>query len=226
MKLWKYTTSLILLSLTGFAYAVSSYQIDLIVFSQITPDNFSHEYWPQVATTDIDLKGATSVNYSAPPDVTPIDSSNSQLKREFTQIRKTSPYKIILHASWQESLAQLDRKTTFHLYGGKLYDSEGRYIDSNVTESIPFDQTQQWELNGTVTVKLDRYFDFDFNLLFAEPYEILSQLSDKVDNMENQTFKYFKLEQTRRTRSTLLNYIDHPLYGILFKVTPIKTQTH
>ena len=64
-----------------------------------------------------------------------------------------------------------------------------------------------------------RYIDLKFNLLFAQPLSTISGAND-YSNTQGR-FAYFRLQQNRRMRSRELNYIGHPLYGVLVKVVPV-----
>ena len=147
--------------------------------------------------------------------------ANFTLKREQRRIYKHSRYKTILHLAWRESLIKMATKTTIHFYGGELYDDQGNAISLVTNESTSYYPDQNWQLNGTFTISLQRYFDVNLNLVLAIPKQKIADLTNQKLAKSPQVFKYFKLLQSRRTRSKEINYIDHPLYGVLFKITPI-----
>lgn len=77
---------------------------------------------------------------------------------------------------------------------GQLYHLYGGKIDDNT-----------WQVSGTLALNLQRYFDAHFNLQFYNPTNNTS----------------YKVNQIQRMKSNELNYIDHPLYGILIKIVPL-----
>jgi hypothetical protein len=191
--------------------ATTGYQFELIIYSHINSKAFNSEQWPPLSNLSTNLKNA-QVFETVPSD-------DFVLKEEENRIKKYSHYKILLHVAWQESLFKLAKPSVIHLYGGRIFDDQGNVIKTIMDESEPFDNNQNWEMNGTVSINLKRYFDLGFNLLFAMPYQQARDLADD-DQTLSQPFVFISLNQTRRTKSGELNYIDHPLYGILFKIVP------
>ncbi|WP_267256748.1 CsiV family protein [Coxiella endosymbiont of Ornithodoros maritimus] len=63
---------------------------------------------------------------------------------------------------------------------------------------------QENNVEGTIRVSVKRYLNVGLNLVFK--------------NNSN----YFYLSQNRRMRSSELNYVDSPFYGVLIKIVPMK----
>ena len=79
---------------------------------------------------------------------------------------------------------------------------------------IPLDSLQQPmvsppELDGTVRVYLSRYLHAEVDLVYHRP------------DVETP----FRLTTSRRMRSGELHYLDHPVFGVLIKVTPLETES-
>ena len=136
-------------------------------------------------------------------------------------------YKIVLQAGWVQPSAQLDRTTHLHLLGGQSYPSNTDQSNATntlgaITTSTTPQNPSTYQVNGDIAISLNRFFNFKFNLLFTEPTASLQKI-DRQFNRNNQwgQWSYFHLYQRRRMRSGELNYIDHPLYGILVMIKPI-----
>ena len=101
---------------------------------------------------------------------------------------------MILHIAWQEESMGMKTKRLFHLTGGETYSNE------------------LMQMNGVLSLNLQRYFDINFFLQFLMP----------VDSTNKALVRY-NLTQKLRMRSNELNYIDHPLYGIFIEIFPVTT---
>lgn len=200
----------LLMILSPISFALTGYQFELIVFSHITPTAYLSEKWPLINAVTLDIDKAVAIN--------PLPAEAFLLKNEQVRLSNAPSYQTLLHLAWFESLEQLEKSSTIQLYGGRLFDAQGNILDTVTDESATYSNEQNWEMNGTITIDLARYFDLNFKLLFALPYQQVKQL-DRVSTVD-QRFSYFLLEESRRTKSNELNYIDHPLYGVLMRITP------
>lgn len=199
--------------------ADSGYQIELIVLSNVNANTLNSEDWPSL-TKDI-INTANTVDLNIPSKtIRRVNMTDFILARQQQRLTQYSSYKTILHVAWRESLSQILRPTTIHIYGGRLFDDTGKTIKSVTDGSLPYSPTQHWEVNGTITVDLNHYFDANFILLFMLPTNQIAALTGGKA-VYSGTFKYFQLMESLRTKSRELNYIDHPLYSVLFKIVPI-----
>ena len=218
------------------------YQVEVIVFSQITPEGIDSEQWPQVSDPKFDLDHVielqaastdqveiSSENGSDPNQTTGIASfkllpeSSFILNKEADKLAKDPSYKVLLHVAWLQPASELYSAKTFHLYGGLGYGGTINESTEITDESIPYNAFQQWQLDGLLTIKLQRYFNLHFNLLLAQPTNEIQQLSKNgyFDDVSSH-YVYFHMLQNRRTRSSELNFVGHPLMGVLLKIEKIK----
>lgn len=200
----------LLMILSPIGFALTGYQFEVIVFSHITPAAYLSEKWPLIDTVTLDIDKAVAIN--------PLSPEEFLLNNEQLRLSNDPSYQTLLHLAWFEPLEQLAKPSTVQLYGGRLFNAQGNTLDTVIAESATYSNEQNWEMNGTITVDLGRYFDLNFKLLFAVPYNQVKQL-DRGSAVD-QRFSYFLLDESRRTKSNELNYIDHPLYGILMRITP------
>lgn len=231
------------------------YQVEIIVFSQISAAGIDSEEWPQVQDPNfnlghvIELKQPlvtepesiasegnldTETNTDTPTiptdtEAAPTDTDDSAftllpedkfiLTKEENRLSKNPAYKVLLHIAWQQPASTLYSPKTFHLYGGLGYDGSSSQTAEITDESIPYNQLQQWQLNGLLTISLKRYFNLHFNLLLAQPTNQVERLSTtNYFSSVSSPFVYFRMLQNRRTRSSELNFIGHPLMGVLVKI--------
>jgi len=188
------------------------YQVELIVFSHITAQGLNSEKWswtnPQYAVKSTVLK--------------PYITRSFLLNTEEAQLNKDQGYKVILHTAWRQQIQHPRYAKPIHIFGGKVYNASGKVIATDPNAELPYNNSEIWQVNGTIKISVRRYFDLNMNLLFANPTAELTSAfkNNKADNVQGR-FAYFRLLQSRRMRSKELNYIGHPLYGILVKVIPV-----
>jgi hypothetical protein len=186
-------------------------KIEVIVFSKITRDALLSEQWfmpneiPHFSTA-VNLVAIDSGDRSF---ASPLSRDDWQLNSVAYRLAKHH-YRILLHRAWIQNFSSSSKKSIF-LSGGKP-------LQSNFLTHV------QRELNGTINIRLNRYFEVNINLLFIQPTDHLltlisgRQIETNFHNLKTDT-AYFSLKQKRRLKSNELNYFFHPLFGILIKIS-------
>ncbi len=169
------------------------YQINIVVFEHITAQNLNSEQWPQVTPPD--------TSNAITPDLLP--TNKSQLKSAVSRLNRRQDYQVLVNMSWQQQLP----------------DNQTQYIQ--VTGGQNYDDVNQ--IDGIISINKSRYFDIGTKLILTEPTSYLEQIGPA--NYANNTPAYvrmFKMRQSLRIRSNQIGYIDHPLFGVLIKIVPLK----
>lgn len=208
-KLLHAITTCITLSLSQCAFGLGkTYRIEVLIFSHLTPHNAQSEQWPTVSNTPPKKTlGSTEIELTTNHEVNIINGNltliqPSQFKIKEAPIKKNYAQHVLSHFGWIQDFSQIPSIEI-------------------ALDKMPNDQAPT-SIQGLIHLDLKTYFNIRFNLLLSEPssafLHILSdrQLKNIIDNRA-----YFSLNQTRRMRSKELNYIDHPLYGILIYIEPI-----
>lgn len=197
------------------------YQVETLIFSHITPDSLSSEHWLNEASP---TRAAETLSPSTTPFPTPTQGTMT-LTRESRRIDQAAGYRLLAHSAWIIPVQDLKKTVTLPVAGGNYYDQSGRALylqDITNLSSTPYSR----ELSGTLSISLDRYFNTQFNLSLSEPTDQLNSLdtTQQFSDWHNPLFA-FTLHQQRRMPSRELNYLGHPLLGILIKITPKPTLT-
>ena len=140
-------------------------------------------------------------------------------------------HQILLHTSWISPTNKLVSGLRIHLLGGNIYPDQQNTTPLPANSTSTNDPTNNdssqaiHQIEGQIKLNLNRYFNFNINLVMTEPTAKLQRI-DANFNQDNTrgTWSYFQLTQQRRMRSRELNYIDHPLYGMLILIKPITAQ--
>ena len=182
-------TLMCLFTNTILAAPVRRYDVQVLIFSHITPQTIQSQQWPVVSPNNQIISTAETAHPAF------------DLKREKKALQRNPVYKILLDAHWQKTWRGENESITIPLIGGN----------------------HQSQLQGTMTITLGHYFDVDTKLMLTEPTPLLQQLaSNGFFNHWNQPYFNFQLSENRRMRSNELNYLNHPLMGVLIKIIPIK----
>lgn len=185
-------------SMTGQADPVKTYQVEIIVFSHISEQGLKSEYWPELPPP---LISPSTLELS---DDQILPQSSWQLKTAHEQL-ENNQYPVLLHLAWQQSAAEARNGQIIHLTGGATYPDHQRQLD------------------GSLFIGLQHFFNIHLKLRFLEPWESLKGLDlPNLTHPISDPYVSFKLDKSLRMRSRELNYIDHPLYGVLIEITPLQ----
>ncbi len=181
-------------SLTALAVEPDQvYQFEIIIYSHINEASLRSEYWPSPASLKIPANAMELSDEAL--------NESQWLLKPTDQILKRNNNTLLLHAAWQLSAADAQKGVVLHINGGKNYEGHDQ------------------ELNGFLAINLDRYFNLNFNLRFLLPWENVQNLNlNNIDKDPENPYIVFSIDKKLRMRSNELNYIDHPLYSVLFKI--------
>lgn len=181
---------------------------------------------PQVYALDGNAIAAnTSTPVSGPQAFTLLPQNQLTLNREQTRINSRPGYQTILHIAWLQPVASPKQAKSIHIFGGNMYSANGQSVGTDFDGTQPYSKQVIWQINGSMRISVQRFFNVSFNLLFAAPTSLLTRLANNnYFTQSGSALSYFRLLQSRRMRSNELNYIGHPLYGALIMITPVLTQ--
>ena len=200
LKIAKYIIAVLLVCFSLISVAAGPdqlYQFEVIIFSQITHEALQSEYWPVPPAITIPPSAIELTDDQIVP--------SSQWQLSSTQkFLENNQYQILVHRAWQASASSLQQPQVIHLSGGD--------INNNAAKQV----------NGAVMISLERYFNVHFDLQFLLPWTNIQDLNlTNVTRDDNSPGLKFNLNADLRMRSNELNYIDHPLYGVLVKIIPL-----
>lgn len=207
--------SLLLLLITLFIYVYptislsdndSAYQVEMIVFSHITPSNLSEEnlneqnQYPNYFNQQPFQDKRASITAT---DQKAVRETQLLLRQEAMKLQKHAKYKILLHKGWKMTF--LNGTQQLRLFGGKAYEENDLILHT---------------FEGFVNIQKKRYFTVSLNSLFSMPRPESFEGSLMTNELDSHLV-HFHWTQKRRMRSNELNYLDFPLYGILIKIIPL-----
>ncbi|MDF1629736.1 MAG: CsiV family protein [Alcanivoracaceae bacterium] len=222
------------------------YQIEVVAFARQSP--LSDEYWRLDQQPDLNHSALIALDSSEPriPEhADNIDSSavaygawrviDSDLPLQQAADRMAKDgHRILLHKAWRQPVRERAHAFAVLVEGGDILpepvvadetlqdgelppdtdaysamDSSGQFTTMPQIEAL--ESTQEpiaiRELQGALRFHLSRYLHIEPILWFGS------------DTAEGQRV-WVKIDQNRRMRSEELHYLDHPLFGLLVRITP------
>lgn len=179
------------------------YQIELIIFSHVTKETLTAEQWPNITITPlpnnlINLTPSTTQNTTSQTAYSLLPDTDFTLNNEVKKLASLPNTHLITHIAWRMPVYDTKNTKPIHIL-------------------VPNADNTGWQVNGTFTLSVRRFFNAQFTLLFT-PSKLMQHAGVPLPNV-------FRLMQTRRMRSNELNLINHPLYGVLIKITPVDAPT-
>ena len=182
------------------------YHIELILFSQLQTQSLNNEKWPEVSALNlpdnvIQLVGTNPNGLSPLPRNFQMLSKNQwRLSSQQYALNHNDHYQTLLHLAWNEGFKRYAKTRPLYI------------------------QTEQ--LSGVMQITMQHYFEFQSDIIYNVPTDVLTQytkLSDyKGKNLQNNQAT-FQIMQSGRMRSHELNYLDHPVLGMLIQIDPIQS---
>lgn len=169
-----------------------------------------------------------------------LPAEEHQLQAEVNQLKRNSGYNVIFHQAWRQPMVELDKAPALLIEGGGLFGNF-RELSGSLTLSVSrylHLKTNLWlsqfepnygqeRLDWPELPTRPSLRDQEGNaLLFEAPKNGLwSEFNNPEEEYENILAQPYlvsqvvTLEQKRRMRSGEMHYIDHPLMGLLVKIT-------
>jgi len=222
------------------AKAADWYQIEVVIFAQSVNPSIT-EVWrdtfaPDYSNNPLRLATEDGIVESINPETEleleegaflSLPDSERSLAFAAKRIKGSPDLRLLNHLAWRQPVPKGKLVQPILIQSGQQYNDE-------------------FELEGTLTIKRGRYLHARTDLFFSrfEEMKSVKELDWTIfsdDDLEfgqrewNPSFngteiaatKYVRattanLKQSRRMRSGELHYIDHPLFGILMQITPYK----
>lgn len=187
---------LLLLTTSVFAEDKKTYDIQVLIYAHITPDTLQAEAWPFLTADD--LKSFHDQTTQHLPKM--LSGPANHLQHEKKILEKEADYQILVDRSYRESFIADNQSFSFPIKG----------------------QNNQTTIHGLMTITLSHYFDVNMNLLLSEPTTLLQKIDPThyFANLKTPSFT-FKFFQNRRMKSDELNFLEHPLMGVLIKIVKV-----
>lgn len=180
-----------------------TYKIEVIVFENMSLKGWTEEYWPEDIELPVTSQSTSVYNQNKKPLW--IRSSSQELGNHAAKMRRNG-YRVIFHEAWTQLAYPNKKSHKVLIEGSNNYGSN---------------------LLGTVRLYKTRYahVDFDLELERRIPAKVLETFVQNQKLSTHDTLPAhwrFNLKESRKIRPGELHYLDHPIFGALVQITPLK----
>ena len=218
------------------------YDVEVIVIENMSEEEKNSENWPLQVNLVKDEKlvelGQPVLSEWLPEGVDlaasyiELNSSAYQLTSEVEKISESKTQRVIFHTAWRQPGLDKDLSLPIHfkreIPAAPVIEDE-KNIEHNAEQTTPvIVKTTPSILEGILRVTLARYLHLEAELTFQDklpeviktdnPFSILDN-ENKRETIKKQGVIHVKQER-RRIRSNETHYLDHPVLGILIRITP------
>ncbi len=196
----------------------------------------------KLPTTDTRLDTSESsvpLEQQLPEPYALLPEDELKLKTEFKRLQRSKGLHPEIHLAWRQPVT--DRKKAQLLYLRTPYTATEaeteleRAIAAEIAAEATvgaeifsgFEETAAAEppdLEGTIRISVNRYLHIELDLLRRiKPTDLPLPYEHAFEDgfiQQSQTYNSYRMQAHRRMRSGELHYIDHPLMGVLIKITP------
>ena len=224
------------------------YEVEVILFAHPSGGALQSERWtadPGIPKTDKNVDRLVRAAIPPPgPNQGPLTNAKSvnaplqilsvndlRLKTLADKLNSSAGYRVLMHTAWRQPVSKGERGS------GVLVDNTVDAVniipsDPRSIETSPF--------LGVVSLTSTRYLHLALDLLFRDPE--LIQAASVLDSttpqfsmgteseiplsaQSNTPIAGFRMTESRRIRLEQIQYFDHPLFGVIARVTAFDTKT-
>jgi len=182
------------------------YQVEMIVFEHLIPDS-SGELWNAGNVPDY----SNAIELVTGPDGSNafkmLPSSRHKLGGVNKVLKLSSEYRPVYHVAWQQPELTKSRAKKVHI------------------------KNPEARINGTVNLRGGHLLHLDLDIsyfidLYTESVTSFTEEGSEEVVMEDiiMTGTYAQMKETRRIKLNELHYFDHPLFGVLMRVTRLEVE--
>jgi hypothetical protein len=180
-----------------------------------------------------------------------LDNDFFQLSNIARKIDSSSQYDVVLHLAWRQPTFDEDKSLPVFVFNGMLERDPTPEPISNPGSALGYDfyvngletGPEYYWLSGTLKLSVSRYLHLESDLhmkLRTTRQEVIEESPPPETGgfgsffglpkeptpiiIERPVLQDYRLFETRRMRSTEIHYFDHPMMGIVVKVTPYELE--
>jgi hypothetical protein len=203
----------LLLLFSNLAYA-KWYQVEMVVFEHLVADN-SGELWNTDDVPDYSASVELGTEADGSNAFKMLPASRYKLGGVNKNLKLSSDYRPVHHVAWQQQELKKSRAKKVHI------------------------KNPEAKINGTVNLRGGHLLHLDVDMsYFVDLYteavtsfteENISIADEDVEEIEVDeeiimSGTYAQMKETRRIKLNELHYFDHPLFGVIMRVTRLEVE--
>lgn len=218
------------------------FQIDMIVYANTDTSAQHAENWPDNILLRYPKNWARLKKPNSGASLELVETADAEFARVAASIRRSSRYKKLFQASWQQDLTKKSRAKNILIQGGKRngnhYELEGyinialeRYLHLSTdlwlvkygeNEGNYYLPRQPYRAKSAAETRASNSDFSDSEFEASEEYQAFLRQNPELDTgpkNDEPVARIVAMKQQRRMRSDELHYLDHPLFGVIIKIT-------
>lgn len=206
---------LIVLSLASLNVRAAWYQVEIIIFENLYPQS-DGELWSDprelpVLGDAVELAPVDAVG-NDPVAFKKLRSSQFKLSGVYKELSFSRNYRPLLHLSWQQPGRSGSRATAVR-------------IRDILNPESDIAAERQIKVDGTIRLRVSRFLHMDVDLVYLlENLSAINRTNAVEDTVATPRASYTRLRESRRMKLNELHYFDHPLFGIITRVSRLKIE--
>lgn len=230
--------TLTLLNSTIVQAASNNYKVELLIFSQQTSDTLDDEIWPSIDT--IPAHQSRSLGYHQAGQnngyFTRLPKSSLSLSAKQASLRRSPLYRVLFHEAWIQPVGQIKHQHMIRINGGEMLDNglyeldgyisveRGRYLhfrsDLFHSRRLSPSERQMLLTAPSLSTTSTQTEALSTDTMLHNPNDS-SNGNRHLTQTTVPDFLTVEMKAARRMRSNELHYLDHPLFGMLVRITRI-----
>lgn len=236
-----YISLLFLLLGVSHAEETRYYDVEMIIFENTESANRDSETWPVNINFNLPEKyvelGEPLNSEWLPAGIDPqysfisLPADSFELNEEEQRLDKSNTRRVLFHTRWRQP--GLSQETALPVHFTRIFNPLSAEAQPNQPAStLPAGFSTETtaenpppQLEGVFRVTLSRYLHLEAELAYRTMVKPAAQTpvadsSEVVAEPEAKPQVYYLNQTRRRMRSNELHYIDHPVLGILVRISP------
>lgn len=147
------------------------------------------------------------------PDYKPLPTDTKVFNNLQRRIKENG-YRVVIKQHWQQPRTKQGQWV--HLFGGITFDRQGQVKNYNNTPDTAYKDSAFWQMDGKIRINHYRFYQAQAKFYLTRRDHNLGINPDTTPVVPLQSYA---LEQKHATHLGKWLYLDHPLFGILVKVS-------
>jgi len=191
----------------------AAYQVEIIIFEHLFHD--AEGEVSQIGLRIPDLSNTVQLSSdAADASFGLLPSSMYKLGGVYSELRSSREYRPILHLAWRQPQLPQSRSKYVHIRKTDGTGQQDGFEDAYV------------KLDGVVRIRSSQFLHADVDLLYFIDAVTESFINANAGNQEASQIAatFAELKETRRMKLNDLHYFDHPVFGILLRVSRLSAE--
>lgn len=202
------------------------YQVEVIVFEYLHPDADGELWQSNPGLSDGD--SSTELNLGDAAAGSPfvayrmISPAHFRLGGVYQSLRTSHDYRPVLHVAWEQPGSGEGPARAVHLEQSPGVASPGNGTGDTTSDPAAALQPAGTIVDGTVRVRSGRFLHVDVDMAYFPQDFRLQADAGTAGASAAPTLDHVRMRTSRKIKLNELQYLDHPLFGVIVEVSRLR----